>query len=317
MWSALAHVVEHEPSRGVVKGALQALSNLSHLDIGKTMSLTQRILMRYQGQFEPGMQGCYENALTLFCDLSIWRDAAEANAFADVIFSDVAANPDRIRGLIARYSTALLIDDAARYADTASNPRRKTLTFYARSLDQALPHIMSLVQPPGSPQPAIMPPHLQELITKMVEVVTEIAMRLHFEAAGAGNHAGQQVEPSAAQIRLFRESEPLLVRLSDVFVPQVAHHLIQMVEAFISVDPKLVFALIANAVRSSEEAGYGYESMAADLIVRIVERYLADHREIFAEPDRLRDLMDCLDVFVRAGWPAAQSLTFRLGEIWR
>jgi hypothetical protein len=28
-------------------------------------------------------------------------------------------------------------------------------------------------------------------------------------------------------------------------------------------------------------------------------------------------VMDCLDVFVRAGWPNAQALTFRLGEIWR
>ena len=57
--------------------------------------------------------------------------------------------------------------------------------------------------------------------------------------------------------------------------------------------------------------------MCADLMVRIIERYLADHREVFANPDRLNDLVDSLDVFVRAGWPAAQSLTFRLGEIWR
>jgi hypothetical protein len=53
------------------------------------------------------------------------------------------------------------------------------------------------------------------------------------------------------------------------------------------------------------------------VVVRIVERYLADYREIFADPHRLNDLMDCLDVFVKAGWPGAQSLVFRLVEIWR
>jgi hypothetical protein len=42
-----------------------------------------------------------------------------------------------------------------------------------------------------------------------------------------------------------------------------------------------------------------------------------DYRAIFADHARLDDLMDCLDVFVRAGWPAAQSLTFKVGEIWR
>lgn len=53
------------------------------------------------------------------------------------------------------------------------------------------------------------------------------------------------------------------------------------------------------------------------VIVRIVEQYLADYRSVFVDKDRLNDLLDCLDVFVRAGWPAAQSLTFKLGEIWR
>jgi hypothetical protein len=49
----------------------------------------------------------------------------------------------------------------------------------------------------------------------------------------------------------------------------------------------------------------------------LVQRYLADYRAVFADRAQLDDLMDCLDVFVRAGWPAAQSLTFKLGEIWR
>ena len=52
-------------------------------------------------------------------------------------------------------------------------------------------------------------------------------------------------------------------------------------------------------------------------MVRFVERYLADLRDVFADPKRLGDLMDCLDAFVRAGWHAAQTLTFRLGEVWR
>lgn len=76
-----------------------------------------------------------------------------------------------------------------------------------------------------------------------------------------------------------------------------------------------VFELIARSVRASEKGGYTMESMAMDVIVRIVERYLADHRDIFADSSRLSDLMDCVDAFVRAGWPAAQALTFRLGEI--
>jgi hypothetical protein len=112
---------------------------------------------------------------------------------------------------------------------------------------------------------------------------------------------------SPPQIRLFDETLPLLEKLSGAGFSQITHHLVQMLESFVAVEPPKVFELIAKAVRTSERYDYGTESMAVDLVVRIVERYLADHR----------DLIDCLDVFVRAGWPSAQALTFRLGEIWR
>ena len=85
----------------------------------------------------------------------------------------------------------------------------------------------------------------------------------------------------------------------------------------ISTDPAGVFAMIARCIRASARGGYALESLAATLIVGIVERYLAEHRDVFAEPDRLADLVDSLDIFARAGWPEAQALTFRIAEIWR
>jgi len=75
--------------------------------------------------------------------------------------------------------------------------------------------------------------------------------------------------------------------------------------------------MIARCIRASARGGYALESLAATLIVGIVERYLAEHRDVFAEPDRLADLVDSLDIFARAGWPEAQALTFRIAEIWR
>ena len=96
-----------------------------------------------------------------------------------------------------------------------------------------------------------------------------------------------------------------MTQLANAIGAPIAHHLIQALETFISLDPPGVFELIARAVKSAEQGGYSDESMAADLIVRIVERYLADYRAVFADRARLDDLMDCLDVFVRAGWPAA------------
>ena len=124
-------------------------------------------------------------------------------------------------------------------------------------------------------------------------------------------------EISAEQTRLYREAKSTFDRLAGASLARIAHYLIQTLEPFVNTDPDGVFALIARSVRSSERGGYSLEGSGADLIVRIVERYLADHRSIFFAESRLADLMDSLDSFVRAGWPSAQSLTFRLGEIWR
>jgi hypothetical protein len=58
--------------------------------------------------------------------------------------------------------------------------------------------------------------------------------------------------------------------------------------------------------------------MAADLMVRLVERYLAEYRVLLRENEECqRTLLEVLDIFVQAGWPSAQRLTYRLEEIFR
>ena len=85
----------------------------------------------------------------------------------------------------------------------------------------------------------------------------------------------------------------------------------------IDIDPDEVFRLIVLTICSSERQGYTAESMAADLFVRIVERYLADFRYIFENPQRRDDLLACLNAFVRYGWVKARKLTYRISEIWQ
>jgi hypothetical protein len=79
-----------------------------------------------------------------------------------------------------------------------------------------------------------------------------------------------------------------------------------------------VLLLVAEVVRAGSAQNYHYEQLAEELIVRLVERYLAEYRPMLRE--RLEchaALMEILDVFVRVGWPEAHRLTYRLGEIYR
>jgi hypothetical protein len=43
--------------------------------------------------------------------------------------------------------------------------------------------------------------------------------------------------------------------------------------------------------------------------------FLADHKEIFEAAGRRAALIDCLETFMEAGWPAARRLLYRLPEL--
>lgn len=59
--------------------------------------------------------------------------------------------------------------------------------------------------------------------------------------------------------------------------------------------------------------GYQSESIACDIIVKIVEQYLAEHREVFKQDAECQQLLlDLLGLFL--GWPNAKRLTYRLEE---
>ena len=58
--------------------------------------------------------------------------------------------------------------------------------------------------------------------------------------------------------------------------------------------------------------------MAAELVVRIVERYLSEFGNLFRDDtDARAALLNILDVFVGVGWSGAMLLTCRLDEVFR
>jgi ribosomal silencing factor RsfS len=76
--------------------------------------------------------------------------------------------------------------------------------------------------------------------------------------------------------------------------------------------------LIVRILREGKRGGYQFETLAVDVFVRIIERFLAEYRFLFQENvDCRRGLIDVLDVFVKVGWPQAQRLTYQLEEIFR
>lgn len=112
---------------------------------------------------------------------------------------------------------------------------------------------------------------------------------------------------------------PTLEIMATVPYPSVTHNFLQTIEDFIDDDPVRIFGLLLNgALKGGRLGGYQLEGMGADLFVKIIRRYLADYRNIFAQrPDFRQGLIEALDYFVGVGWPDARRLAYELPEMLR
>jgi hypothetical protein len=157
---------------------------------------------------------------------------------------------------------------------------------------------------------------------ELAGIAEHVGMHVYFFSGAYKNSQRDQMEtiPLGApeRTRFLRESRRVLELLSDFGYPRVTHHLLQILEYLITFDPEEVFLLVGRVVRSGKQGGYHYEPMAADLIVRLVERFIAEFRYLLQEDEECRrTLIEILDTFVEAGWPSARRLTYRMEDIFR
>jgi hypothetical protein len=315
MWGEYERVVQYEPTRGVVDAALQSAARIAFLDESRFVALAKCALTRYAEEAGPGIDSCRTTASSLIADIYVSTDNAEAQDFVLEQIRNFPTNAGLLKLWVSRFSSLLLVGSTTDPTDRENVTRAKTLGLYQAVLNASHAEADRIGKTHDIQKFGTWPKAQQDALREMFDVMDAVVMRLFFAAGGDNEEIKHSV--TDLRIRLYAEIRPFLEKLSDVIVVHVAHYLVQTLESFVAIDAAGVFELIARSVRASEKGGYTLESMGADLVVRIVERYLAEHREVFAGQARLNDLMDCLDAFVRAGWPAAQALTFRLGEIWR
>ena len=152
---------------------------------------------------------------------------------------------------------------------------------------------------------------------ELFRLLDTVCSELYF-STGADSRRKESIRP-ASGIDLktfFREAAPILQRIGDYAPPHTVYYLLQLLEYLLPYDPERAFDLAAYVLQhGGKDAGFQFESLGVDLIVRLVGVFLADHREIFESEERRAALIECLEIFMEAGWPAAQRLLYRLPEL--
>ncbi len=157
--------------------------------------------------------------------------------------------------------------------------------------------------------------------------LSEVARLLDASAAelyfGSGAYAEQESEreeplPGSVRRRFYREGSRILDVLAPVGLPSIAHHLLQTLAAYVEIDPRGVLLRVGEVLDAGRRWGYQLEGLAEQEFVRLVEVYLASHRDLLLGDRQSRQvLISSLDGFVEAGWPSARRLLYGLDDMFR
>lgn len=321
MWRIIERVCQDEKSREVLQGLLRGpFRQLGGIVPDRIVELTNSIYGRVCDG--PGAAKVRKLCIGIFTGLYIWRDQAQCREIVLDIIKKHADHRDEVSHIVAQLENPLTHGPANPPDPEANDVRRRALDLLERILHSALDILRRLDQKNVGIPFDKLSPHEQEAYKSVLQQIDSIAHCIYF--ASEVNTVKQQSQAAAERAlqpelkRFYQETSSMLDELAATGRPSITHRLLEMLEFFVPIDPKGVFLRIGRVVRDGQQGGYEYESLAADLVVRLVERYLAEHRTLLQEDIECRKtLIEVLDIFVMAGWGVARRLTYRLEEIFR
>ena len=313
MWSLLEHFTVEEDSTGVIRGLAAPLNRLAGPHGDRVAESTARIFERTAGG--DGADAVKEMCISLLSGLYIWQDQPVAGKVIKVVASDPVSRSTEIRHLLHSIRGGLTARPHDGYC--AIDVRRRTVDLFLEIISSSRSQAEALVKK-SEESPTVWSEGDQENLTQAFLVLDRAGSQIYF-ASGALNQseASKQLDKEGRE-QLYKDSKPIIEALADVGRASLTHHLVQTLETFIPCAPHEVFLITRRILRSGEKWGYQYESLAVGTFVRLMERFLAEYRFLFQDNSDCREaLVEMLDIFVRAGWPQAQRLTYRLEEIYR
>ena len=109
---------------------------------------------------------------------------------------------------------------------------------------------------------------------------------------------------------------PLLNGLGQVRHPKVTHHIIETAEHLGDVQPKPALLLAVGAING--DSGYIIEPLGVDAVLKLINRYNADPRElVLGDAECSTAVRVLLERFVRVGWPPAVQMAERMADLFR
>jgi hypothetical protein len=305
-----------ERSTAVLGAVLRPLSFFLRDQPERLREITEGIYDRTSAE-AAGAQELRCSCAGLVCDLYVYNGDERAGEFLHrEVFDDPIAAGELARQLVAR------LRDVQTYGaegDARGDAiRARALGLIEHALERTIPQYWEIREELRGQEPAEDDP-LVRRGRSAAQMIDQVATELYF-ASGAftgGNRDEPRATP-AERARLYREAGSIIDRLVETDLASATHHLLEMLEACIEVDPRGVFVRIAAAVKGGKGGDYHLDGMGERLVVQVLRRYLTEHAALLQDDAEVRGLLiKVLDTFIEVGSPEALRLAYGLHELFR
>ncbi|MBM7405913.1 hypothetical protein EDF69_001479 [Sphingomonas sp. JUb134] len=324
MWDLAEQVARDEPHTEVLASFLHyVVPRVTWQDVDKCKEIIEIVRARREAverDDKPGRDKVAEQLGGLTAQLWCWQEEAIALEWLKAWAGDPAAHREfstsflsMLRGaFFARYASGEERD--AGLADRSQQAAMVILEACSAAADASHAAVMGETVEGAEREAAIATYKAAE------SVIGHLMNQVYF---GSGAHADNReakvglTSPDTIH-RFLVDYRPMLALLATSHEPSTHHHLVELYEFLIPGDPAGVFdALHALLTGPAAREGYHHEGLAAPVIVRMITRYIADHRSIFEDNTRRAALVEILRLFSDVGWSEALKLLYELPDLLR
>jgi len=304
-WTLLSAMVESEATTGVMIAVVGSLGRVAGSDATRARESLSRVIERGFALLD--QHELIDHIVGILVWLYIWRPESAADEQL-TRFEDDAALYHRVLAQEVFAATAYF---------RMGNAEERSGFHKAKALTERI--VRSVYHAENVLFNGPVTDASRDALGNLLVVIDQAALRIAQLLKGAAtptDHSDQSGQ------ELYLELKDLLHLLATppsgsgghYLLPPTAHHLMEAFNFVLDYDPHGVLENAAAVCMAASDRGYQFDQLAIAETIKLAERVLADHRDALQVKETATALGEILDSFVKAGWPEAVRLVFRVNE---
>lgn len=322
MWRLLETYVSHEENRGVLQTIVQEpLSYLAHTAPDRVAMLVKSLMDRVVDG--PGAEKVRTGCVSILLELYLQHDQPLCKKLLFALAQQPHLWPNELHRLLFGLRVPLTLGPIEPTEPSCEAVRTRALKLVECVIQTVCHLVHAFDQGFQTTSFDLWEEERKEKVRNVVQVAVSIARELYF-ASGAYQPEETHKQTTSAQTmvaakrRFYQETGQLTHTVATLGIAEAVYDSLQTLAYLVEVDPRQIFLQVRDIVVKAAEGGYETDPLAAEQMVRLIEQYFAQYRYFFQQDEVCRQaLIQVLDIFVKAGWPSACQLIYRMSNLFR